>query len=110
MTNVHVIDDDAAFRTAIGRPEGGRRLRGGALASSAAQPLVHLPGEDQANCILLDVEMPEISGTELQDRLAARAPLPPIVFLTGNGDIQTSVRAIRAGAEDFLTAGRDRAS
>lgn len=54
--------------------------------------------------------MPGVSGTELQDRLAERAPLLPVVFLSGNGDIPTSVRAIRAGAEDFLTkpVGKDR--
>jgi RNA polymerase sigma factor (sigma-70 family) len=102
MTTVHVIDDDAAFRTAIGRvlKAAGYEV---ALYVSAEQLLDHLPGEDEPNCVLIDVEMPEVSGTELQDRLAARAPLLPIVFLTGHGDIPTSVRAMKAGAKDFLT-------
>ena len=59
---------------------------------------------------MLDVNMPGISGTEMQDHLTARAPLLPIIFLTGHGDIPMSVRAMKAGAEDFLTkpVGRDR--
>src|SRR4029453_12497248 len=69
-----------------------------------------LPGGYEPSCILADVRMPEVSGTELQDRLAERAPLLPVVFLTGYGDIPTSVRAMKAGAEDFLTKtiGKDR--
>jgi RNA polymerase sigma factor (sigma-70 family) len=109
MTTVHVIDDDPAFRTAIGRV---LKASGYAVAlyESAAQLLDHLPGDDEPSCILLDVRMPEVSGTELQDRLAERAPLLPVVFLTGHGDIPTSVRAMKAGAEDFLTkpVGKDR--
>jgi RNA polymerase sigma factor (sigma-70 family) len=109
MTTVHVIDDDAEFRIAIGRV---LKAAGYAVAlyESAAQLLDHLPGDDEPSCILLDVRMPEVSGTELQDRLAERAPLLPVVFLTGYGDIPTSVRAMKAGAEDFLTKpiGKDR--
>jgi RNA polymerase sigma factor (sigma-70 family) len=109
MTTVHVIDDDVGFRTAIGRvlKAAGYEV---ALYESAAQLLDHLPSEDEPGCVLLDVKMPDISGTEVQDHLAARAPLLPIVFLTGHGDIPTSVRAMKAGAEDFLTkpVGKDR--
>src|SRR5262245_37565960 len=101
MTTVHVIDDDADFRTAIGRV---LKAAGYAvtLYDSAAQLLDHLPSEDEPGCVLLDVRMPGLSGTEVQDRLTARAPLLPVVFLTGHGDIPTSVRAMKAGAEDFL--------
>jgi FixJ family two-component response regulator len=102
MTTVHVIDDDAEFRTAIGRllKAAGYRV---ALYESAGQLLDRLPGEDEPSCVLLDLKMPELTGTQLQDQLAERAPLLPVVFLTGHGDIATSVRAMKAGAEDFLT-------
>jgi FixJ family two-component response regulator len=52
---------------------------------------------------LLDIKMPGISGPELHDLLAAQGTAPPIIFISGYGDIPTSVRAIKAGAEDFLT-------
>jgi FixJ family two-component response regulator len=102
MTTVHVVDDDAEFRTAIARllKATGYEV---AMYDSAAQFLDHLPGEDEPSCLLLDLKMPDVSGTELQDRLAARAPLLPVVFLTGHGDIATTVQAMKAGAEDFLT-------
>src|SRR6187402_339152 len=54
-------------------------------------------------CILLDVQMVGLNGLELQDRLARLGNPLPIIFLTGHGDIPTSVRAIKAGAEDFLS-------
>ncbi len=63
--------------------------------------LARLPSTE-SGCILLDLQMPGLSGSELQNRLAAAAPLLPIVFLTGHGDISATVRAIKAGAEDFL--------
>jgi len=102
MTTVHVIDDDADFRIAIGRvlKAAGYQV---ALYGSASQLLEHPPSDDEPGCVLLDVMMPDISGTEVQDQLASRAPLLPVVFLTGHGDIPTSVRAMKAGAEDFLT-------
>src|SRR6185295_15089932 len=54
-------------------------------------------------CLVLDVEMPGPSGLELQEALGRRGDSPPIIFLTGQGDIPMSVRAMRAGAVDFLT-------
>ena len=68
---------------------------------SGDEILAHLPSSEPG-CILLDLQMPGLSGSELQDRLAEKAPLLPIVFLTGQGNIEASVRAIKAGAEDFL--------
>jgi RNA polymerase sigma factor (sigma-70 family) len=53
-------------------------------------------------CLLLDVEMPRLSGLQLQDELKVRGSMLPIVFLTAHGDIPTTVRAIKAGAEEFL--------
>ena len=55
------------------------------------------------SCILLDVQIPGLTGPELQDRLAERGFTIPVIFLTGHGDIPTTVQTIKAGAEDFLT-------
>jgi FixJ family two-component response regulator len=97
---VHIVDDDKSFRTAVGRliEASGFRI---ASYESGDEILARLPNSEPG-CILLDLQMPGLSGAELQDRLAEKAPLLPIVFLTGHGDISTSVRAIKAGAEDFL--------
>lgn len=97
---VHIVDDDKSFRISLGRLVEASGLRS-ASYESGAQFLAHLPIEEPG-CILLDLRMPGLDGLELQDRLAAGAPLLPIVFLTGHGDIETTVRAIKAGAEDFL--------
>jgi FixJ family two-component response regulator len=99
---VHVVDDDASFRTAIER----RLKKAGyevATYPSAEQLLEHLPEENTSGCILLDVQIPGLSGPELQVRLNALGCNLPIVFLTGHADIRTTVKAIKAGAEDFLT-------
>ena len=69
----------------------------------AEQLLERLPDDPHPSCILLDVKIPGLSGPELQDRLAELGSTLPIVFLTGHGDVPTTVRAIKAGAEDFLT-------
>jgi RNA polymerase sigma factor (sigma-70 family) len=98
---IHVVDDDASFRTAVTRllRASGYQV---ALYESALQ-LLDKPPDTEAGCILLDVRMPELSGPELQSRLAEMGNALPIVFLTGHGDIPMSVRAIKAGAEDFLS-------
>jgi FixJ family two-component response regulator len=99
---VHVVDDDASFRTAIER-----RLKkaGYAVATypSPQQLLNSPPDESEPGCILLDVRMPDLSGPELQDRLSRLGSTLPVVFLSGYADVQTTVRTIKAGAEDFLT-------
>ena len=99
---VHVIDDDASFRTAIER-----RLKFAGYEvetySSGQQLLDRLPNVEKPGCILLDVQMPGLTGLELQSRLAERGSLLPIIFVTGHSDTPTTVRAIKAGAEDFLT-------
>lgn len=99
---VHVVDDDASFRTAIER-----RLKHAGYEvetySSAQHLLDRQPGTEKPGCILLDVKMPGLNGLELQDRLIELGSILPIVFVTGHSDISTTVRAIKAGAEDFLT-------
>lgn len=98
---VHVVDDDASFRTAIERllKREGYNV---ALYPSAQDLLDRPPNESEPGCILLDVRIPGLSGPELQDRLSELGSTLPIVFLSGYADVQTTVRAIRAGAEDVL--------
>jgi FixJ family two-component response regulator len=99
---VHVVDDDASFRTAMERR---LKLAGYDVATyaSAQDLLDRLPGDNKPGCILLDVLIPGLSGPELQSRLIELGSTLPIVFLTGHADTRTTVRAIKAGAEDFLT-------
>ena len=99
---VHVIDDDASFRTAVERR---LKLAGYDVEtySSAQQLLDRLPAAEKPGCILLDVQMPGLSGLDLQSRLIERGSILPIVFVTGHADTPATVRAIKAGAEDFLT-------
>jgi RNA polymerase sigma factor (sigma-70 family) len=99
---VHVVDDDASFRTAIER----RLKKAGyevATYPSAQHLLDRLPDENGPGCILLDVRIPGLSGPELQGRLSELGLTLPIVFLTGYADVPTTVRAIKAGADDVLT-------
>jgi RNA polymerase sigma factor (sigma-70 family) len=99
---VHVVDDDASFRSAIERR---LKIAGYDVVPypSAQQLLERLPDESRPGCILLDVEIPDLRGPDLQDRLIELGSSLPIVFLTGHPDVPTTVRAIKAGAEDFLT-------
>jgi RNA polymerase sigma factor (sigma-70 family) len=99
---VHVVDDDASFRTAMER----RLKKAGyevVTYPSAQHLLDRVPNESELGCILLDVRIPGLSGPELQDRLNEFGSTVPIVFLTGHPDVPTTVRTIRAGAEDFLS-------
>jgi RNA polymerase sigma factor (sigma-70 family) len=98
---VHVVDDDASFRTAIERLLK-RKGYNVALYPSAQDLLDRPPNESEPGCILLDVRIPGLSGPELQDRLSELGSTLPIVFLSGYADVQTTVRAIKAGAEDVL--------
>ena len=99
---VHIVDDDPSFRTAMGR----RLKHAGyevATYASAEHLLDRLPTENVSGCILLDVRIPGLSGPELQERLSELGSTVPVIFLTGHPDVPTTVRAIKAGADDFLT-------
>ena len=98
---IHVVDDDAAYRTAVARLLEASGYRVVQYASAAQLLEASPPVED--GCILLDIHMEGLSGLELQERLVAAGNRLPIVFLTGHADVPSSVRAIKAGAEDFLT-------
>lgn len=98
---VYLVDDEPDLRRALERllRAEGCEVEG---FSSAAEFLAQVPPE-APGCIVLDVAMPGIDGLAMQQRLTASGGLLPIVFLTGHGDIPMSVRAVKAGAVDFLT-------
>jgi len=91
------VDDDASFRTAVERR---LKLAGYDVETyvSAQQLLDRLPGAEKRGCILLDVQMPGLSGLDLQSRLIERGSILPIVFVTGYADTPATVRAIKSGA------------
>lgn len=97
---VFVVDDDARVREAIGEllwSLGWRAEVFGTVADYVAFPKPDLPA-----CLILDVELPDVNGLEFQKR-TSRDSHPPIVFVTGRGDIPSCVHAIQGGAVDFLT-------
>lgn len=99
---VYIVDDDAPFRVAVGRL---LRLHEFDVAEfgSADRFLEHIRKGAKPGCVLLDIKMPGLSGTELQRQLSEIGSSLPIIFLTGHADVPTTVRAIKAGAEDMLT-------
>ena len=99
---VHIVDDDEPFRKAIERhlKHAGYEV---ATYPSAQHLLDRLPSESIPSCILLDVQIPGLDGPALQSRLRELGSTLPIIFLTGHPDIPTTVRAIKAGADDLLT-------
>jgi len=98
---VHLVDDDASVLAAMSR-----LLRASGFAvrefASAAAFLAARDHDDAPGCVVADVQMPGMNGLELQSALARSRHPMPIVFLTGHGDIPSSVRAMRDGAENFL--------
>jgi FixJ family two-component response regulator len=93
---IHVVDDDEPMRTALARLLRAEGFEVRAYAS-AGEFLLAAPKES-SGCLVLDLQMPGPSGLELQQAVSL-----PVVFLTGRGDVQSSVRAMKAGAVDFLT-------
>ena len=101
VTLVRIVDDDASFLRAIAR-----MLRASGFTvktfSSAAEFLAD-PEPEIPGCVLVDLQMPAISGLDLQAALAKSGHSFPLIFLSGHGDIPSTVHAMRGGAEDFLT-------
>jgi len=97
---VRIVDDDRSFIDALGR-----------LLSAAGFAVLPFTSADQLladrseepGCIIADLRMPGMDGFELQERVARGSNALPVIFLTGDGDIPATVRAMRHGAEDFLT-------
>ena len=105
---VHVVYDDASVRTALTRllQAAGHRVR----AWSSAGEFMGAGALGDPGCIVLDLRMPGMDGMEMQQALVHHQPSLPIIFLTGHGDIAASVRAMKAGAVDFLTKPVERAT
>jgi FixJ family two-component response regulator len=98
---IHVVDDDPSMRTALLRLLGAAGFEARGYSSTGEFLLQPLP--DRPGCLLLDLRMPGPSGLELQAALLQKNIMLPIVFLTGHGNVDSSVRAMKAGAVDFLT-------
>jgi FixJ family two-component response regulator len=97
---VRIVDDDASFLASLAR-----LLKASGYCvqtfSSAADLLANIG--DKGGCVMVDLRMPEMGGLDLQRALLLGSNALPVIFLTGEGDIPTTVKAMRAGAEDFLT-------
>ena len=98
---IHVVDDDDSVRQALQRllVAAGYRVR---TYASAGEFLLDPPG-DAAGCLLLDLRMPGPSGLDLQEALERRGVRLPVIFHTAHGDLPSGIRAMKAGAVDFLT-------
>jgi len=98
---VCVIDDESVSRESLSflLRSAGRAVR----AFSSAQEYLTNPPVEPPGCLVVDVQLPGISGLDLQQELARSDAQIPIIFVTGHGDIPTSVRAMKAGAIEFLT-------
>jgi FixJ family two-component response regulator len=97
---IHVVDDDRSFRTAVTRLLRAAKYQVRNYASAAE--FLNSDPSAAPGCILLDLRMPGVSGLDLQQALAQMEDRLPIIFLTGHGDIPATVRAMKAGAVDFL--------
>jgi FixJ family two-component response regulator len=98
---VFVVDDDSSIREAI---ESLVKLAGLRVETfGSAQEFLRSKRADLPGCVVLDVELPGLSGLDLQRELATHGIKLPIIFITGYGDIPMSVRAMKAGALEFLT-------
>jgi FixJ family two-component response regulator len=98
---VYVIDDDQSMRVALTNLFRSMNLSVEVFGSAPELLQSRLP--DIASCLVLDIRLPGVSGLEFQGELAKAGIHIPIVFMTGHGDIPMSVRAMKAGAVDFLT-------
>jgi FixJ family two-component response regulator len=103
---VFVVDDDVSIRESLAslirwagwKPE----------TFSSAQEFLSRPKGEVPSCLVLDIELPDLNGLDLQERVTADRADMPIIFITGYGDIPMSVRAMKAGAAEFLTKPFDR--
>jgi FixJ family two-component response regulator len=98
---VFVVEDDAAVRDALSSLIRSVGLR--VEVFSSAREFLHAKMPDAPACLVLDVRLPGLSGMDLQRELTSANNLIPIIFITGHGDIPMSVRAMKAGAAEFLT-------
>ena len=100
MPTVYVVDDDDAVRDALGALLGSVRLHCETFAT--AEDFLAVANRNMRGCLLLDVRMPGMSGLELQRRLLEMGIELPVIIITGHGDVPMAVRALKAGAADFV--------
>ena len=98
---VYIVDDDASFLRSLSRLL--TALGYAVEAYASAQDFFARPAPDRPGCVVADLQMPDINGLQLQDQLRRSSEPLPVIFLTGQGDIPSTVSAMRRGAEDFLT-------
>jgi|WetSurMetagenome_2_1015567.scaffolds.fasta_scaffold493493_1 FixJ family two-component response regulator len=98
---VFIVDDDLSVRRGLSRLLRSAGYETGTFSS--AQDFLASPLRTKPECLVLDVHLPGLSGVDLQAELTRAGDAPPIVFITGLGDIPTSVKAMKQGAVDFLT-------
>ena len=97
---VHVVDDDDAVRDSLEALLG---ASGFDTVTHANGPLfLNAYNPDATLCVLLDVRMPQMDGLEVQEHIASRGDAPPVIIITGHGDVTMAVRAMKAGAFDFV--------
>lgn len=98
---VFVVDDDVSVREAL---EGLIKSAGWSVETFAsAQEFLSYSRTDAPSCLVLDIELPDLNGLDVQELVAHMEPSIPIIFITGHGDIPMSVRAMKGGAVEFLT-------
>lgn len=97
---VHIVDDDEAIRQSVGFML--RKAGHGVEAYASGVQFLKTASRETRGCVLLDVRMPEIDGLEVQARLAEQGIMLPVIMLTGHGDVTLAVRAVKAGAIEFL--------
>jgi FixJ family two-component response regulator len=99
-TTVFVLDDDESVRRSLGRllKSAGYRVE----SFGSPQEFLRRPPDSGPGCLVLDLQLPQMDGLKLQEALGANDSFLPIIFITGHGDIPASVRAMKAGAVDFL--------
>src|SRR5262245_54700452 len=98
---VFIVEDDPSFRTFLQRLVSLLGLQSKAFTS--AEEFLRLARLDAPGCLVLDVQMPGLSGLDLQRELSQSGILLPIIFITGHGDIPMAVQTVKAGAVSFLT-------
>ncbi|MEA3333202.1 MAG: response regulator [Pseudomonadota bacterium] len=106
MPTIFIIDDDPFIRKVLSRLISSAGINSEAFVSACE--FLDSRRYNVHGCILLDIEMPELSGLELQEELAKRGCTMPIIFISGQADVPMATRAMRKGAVDFLTKPIDR--
>jgi FixJ family two-component response regulator len=98
---IRIVDDDASFLKALARM---LRASGFIVKTfTSAVEFLEMPEPDLPGCVLMDLQMPGLNGLEVQRSLAKAGHRLPVIFLSGHGDVPSTVHAMRGGAEDFLT-------